>query len=193
MHALPIFCNHFEELQTVLFEVELVINNAPLTYVYPNTVETCLRPTHLFFDRELLYSSNTTSTVIRNLTVNSSTTDKINRISNHFWDKLRYEYVVNLRKTQRTSKLNINSTKINVIGFVLVYDEKAPRHFWRIAIVTGVLSSRDSEMARGIVRIANTSAILKHSVNKLFTFENACQTPTKQIRQGKKSLGKKPP
>ena len=76
---------------------------------------------------------------------------------------------------------------------MLVYDEKVPIHFWRIAIVTGVLSSRDSEMARGIVRIANTNAILKHSVNKLFTFENACQTPTKQIRQGKKSLGKKPP
>ena len=28
---------------------------------------------------------------------------------------------------------------------VLVYDEKIPRHFWKIAIVTGVLPSRDSE------------------------------------------------
>ena len=27
------FCNHFEELQTVLFEVELIFNNKPLTYV----------------------------------------------------------------------------------------------------------------------------------------------------------------
>ena len=36
------FCNHFLELQTVLFEVELIINSAPLTYVYPNTIETCL-------------------------------------------------------------------------------------------------------------------------------------------------------
>ena len=35
------FCNHFEELQTVLFEVELNINNALLTYAYPNTTETC--------------------------------------------------------------------------------------------------------------------------------------------------------
>ena len=33
--ALPIFCNHFEELQTMLFEVEEIINNAPLIYVYP--------------------------------------------------------------------------------------------------------------------------------------------------------------
>ena len=31
---------------------------------------------------------------------------------------------------------------------VLVYDEKVPRHFWRIAIVTGVLLSRNSETKR---------------------------------------------
>ena len=40
-HLLLFFCNHFEELQTVLFEVELIINNAPLAYAYPNTIETC--------------------------------------------------------------------------------------------------------------------------------------------------------
>ena len=42
-----------------------------------------------------------------NLTVLSSTTDKIKRISNHFWDRWRHEYVVSLRETQRTSKLII--------------------------------------------------------------------------------------
>ena len=41
---------------------------------------------------------------------------------------------------------------------VLVYDEKVPRKFWRIAIVTGVLPSRDSEKA---------NAILKRPINKL--------------------------
>ena len=68
--------------------------------VYLNTIETCLTPNHLLFGRQLLYSSNTTSTVVRNLTVLSSTTDKINRISNHFLDRWRHEYVVNLRETQ---------------------------------------------------------------------------------------------
>ena len=42
------FWNHFEELQTMLFTVEMIINNAPLTYVYLNTVETCLTPNYLF-------------------------------------------------------------------------------------------------------------------------------------------------
>ena len=36
------FCNYFEELQTALIEVKLIINNASLTYVYPNTIKTCL-------------------------------------------------------------------------------------------------------------------------------------------------------
>ena len=86
------FCNHFKALQTVLFEVELIINNAPLTYVYPNTIETCLTPNHLLFGRQLLYSPNTTSTVVRNLTIISSPIDKINCISNHYLDKQRHQY-----------------------------------------------------------------------------------------------------
>ena len=35
----------------------------------------------------------------------------INRISYQFWDRWRYEYVVNLRETQQTSKLNIKRRK----------------------------------------------------------------------------------
>ena len=58
-------------------------------------------------------ASNSTSTVVRNLTVFSSTTDKVKRVSNRFLERWRHGYVVNLRKTQRTSKLNINSLKIN--------------------------------------------------------------------------------
>ena len=37
--------------------------------------------------------------------------------------------VVNLRETQRTSELNINSPKINVNDIVLVYDETCPDTF----------------------------------------------------------------
>ena len=47
-----------------------------------------------------------------------------------------------------------------------------PRHFWRIAIVTGVLPGRDSELRGAIVRMAKINTILKRPVNKLFTVEN---------------------
>ena len=96
----------------MFIEVKLIINNAPLTYVYPNTIKAYLIPNHLLFGRQLICYSNTTSAVIRNLTVLSSTTDKINRISNHFWHRWRHEYVVNLCETQRVSKLNKSSQKL---------------------------------------------------------------------------------
>ena len=47
----PLFCNHlffcnpFAEQQTVLTEVKLIINNAPLTY--QNTTKICLTLNHL--------------------------------------------------------------------------------------------------------------------------------------------------
>ena len=41
-------CNHFEKLQIALFKVELIINNASSTYVYPKTIEKCLTPNHFY-------------------------------------------------------------------------------------------------------------------------------------------------
>ena len=76
---------------------------------------------------------------------------------------------MNLRETQRTSKLNINSLKINVNDIVLAFYEKVPRHFWRIAIVTRLLPSRDS-ITYYLLLLPNT--ILKRPVNKLFAAEN---------------------
>ena len=79
---------------------------------------------------------------------------------------------MNLRETQRTSKLNKDSLKINITDIVLAFYEKVPRHFWKISIVTQVLRSRDSEIRRVIVRIEKTNTILKCPVNKLLAVEN---------------------
>ena len=38
-----------QSLQTVLIEVKLIINVAPLTYVYPDTIKTYLTLNHLLF------------------------------------------------------------------------------------------------------------------------------------------------
>ena len=183
MRAPPFFCNHLVFLQSLYFNIH-TLNT--LTYVYTNTIETCFTLSHLLFGRQLLYSSNITSTAVRNLTVLSSITDKINHISNHFLDRWRHEYVANLRETQQTSKLNINSLKFNVNDTVLFFNEKVPRHFWRIAIVTRVLPSRDSEIRGLIVRIAKTNTILKCPVKNLFAVEN--MTLIKEIMQWNKSL-----
>ena len=62
----------------MLFQIELILNNVPLIYIYPNTIEKNMFNTQLFvwyLTRWLLLSSNPTSSVAANLTVLSSTTD----------------------------------------------------------------------------------------------------------------------
>ena len=43
-----------KELQSMLIETKLIINTAPLTYDYPNTIKTYLTPNHLLFGGHLL-------------------------------------------------------------------------------------------------------------------------------------------
>ena len=54
---------------------------------------------------------------------------------------------------------------------MLVYDEKVPRHFCRIAMVTGVLPIEIMKQKGATVRIKMASIILKRRVNKLFPTE----------------------
>ena len=80
---------------------------------------------------------------------------------------------MNLRETKRTSKLNIDSLKINITDIVLVFYKKVPRHFWKISIVTRVSPSKESEIRGVIVRIGKTNTIPKCPISKLFAVENA--------------------
>ena len=95
---------------------------------------------------------------------------------------------MNLCETQRTSKLNKDPLKIKVNDIVLVFYEKVLRHFWRIAIVTRVLPSRNSEIRGAIVRIVKTNKILKHPVNRLFAVENTYHDTNQTYKAGHKEI-----
>ena len=44
---------NYEELQTVLCEVETILNNRPLTYYYSDNTKQCVTPNHLLFGRTI--------------------------------------------------------------------------------------------------------------------------------------------
>ena len=41
----------YEEMRTVLFECEAILNNRPLTFIYPTELTSCLTPNHLLYGR----------------------------------------------------------------------------------------------------------------------------------------------
>ena len=45
---------NYEELSTIIVEIEAIINSRPLTYIYDDEVEDLLTPSHFLLGRRLL-------------------------------------------------------------------------------------------------------------------------------------------
>ena len=97
---------NYDEMQTVLFELEMILNDRSLKYVYPVEIENALTPNYLLFGRTL------TSIADRNTPIQSRAQNitaqrkKVNRVINYFWDRWHKEYVVNLRETHKKNFQN---------------------------------------------------------------------------------------
>ena len=70
----------YEELQTVLYEVEQLINNRPITYHDSDNEESCLTPNHLLYGRTLKYSNFLSDSTPGELT----TPKKLDNLLSHF-------------------------------------------------------------------------------------------------------------
>ena len=86
----------YEQLETILFEIEAIINNCPITYLYDDESESCLTPNHLLFERTLLLSNSSTTNLSYPNPNPIIKPTKLPNIINHFWDRWCKEYLVNL-------------------------------------------------------------------------------------------------
>ena len=71
----------YDEMQTVLFVVEMILNNRPLAFLYPNEIENALTPNQLLFGRRLTSTSDLNTPIqfrAQNITVQSK---KVNCIT----------------------------------------------------------------------------------------------------------------
>ena len=90
----------YEELLTVLIEIEGVLNSRPLTYVYDDDLQP-LTPSQLVIGRRLLTNPNSVITEteqIQDRRVITKREKHLQKILNHFWNRWRREYVTELRE-----------------------------------------------------------------------------------------------
>jgi len=48
---------NYDQMLTLLLEIESIINNRPITYVYPKDLEPCVTPNHLLYGRKLSFTA----------------------------------------------------------------------------------------------------------------------------------------
>ena len=153
------------ELQTVVAEIELVLNNRPLIDDYDDDQEDLLTPNHLVFGRRL------DQNVIANKEQSAKAQHaKVKTMTDHFWNTWRKEYLTTLRESN-TKKANKGQT-IEKGDIVIVFEENVPRHLWRMGRVEDLLISTSDNRIRGAtVRLGKTGTLLNRPVNKLYPLE----------------------
>ena len=103
---------------------------------------------------------------------------KINNILNHFWDRWKKEYLINLREHHKVKLQKFNRPQMQLKDNVMVEEERQSRSMWRVGIVEELFQGNDSQIWRAKVRIPKTNSILKRPVNKLYLVKRMKDTVT---------------
>ncbi|KAF8768276.1 hypothetical protein HNY73_021115 [Argiope bruennichi] len=138
----------FKELETIFLEIEAIVNSRPITYLYNEPSEPSpLTPSHFLIGKRLA-SLPVIQSKIEELNVNrDSLTKRIKyqqTILNHFWNRWRKEYLLNLRSAYISPQPGkICSFKVNDV--VLINDERYPRNMWMIGRILELCPGRDGQ------------------------------------------------
>lgn len=166
----------YEELMTVLVEVEGTLNSRPLTYVYSDVCEQPLTPSHLVIGKRLatLPDSSDLSDEEDDAHTLQKRARYLERLLKHFWNRWLKEYLVNLRESHRSKCKKGQTRDISIGDIVIIHDENIARSKWRTGEVKELIKSNDSEVRGAVVRTLTkrgTRSTLRRPVQKLFPLE----------------------
>ena len=154
-----------EELLTLMKEVENVINNRPLVFVYDEVDEIVLTPNKLLFGRNLPVVAP--SDDVYNEKQLSKRARYLDTLLDHWWHRWYTDYLVELREYHR-----IKGKKQMLIpnegDVVLVADEKLKRANWKIGRIKNLIPSKDDNIRIADVILKKTGNLIRRPINKLF-------------------------
>ncbi|GBM09627.1 hypothetical protein AVEN_223462-1, partial [Araneus ventricosus] len=163
----------FEELQTILAEIEAIINSRPLTYVYNEPNEPFpLTPANFLTGRRLTALPNWSGK--RNIELFKGKKELIKRylyrekILNNFWKRWKREYLLQLKGANLNKNVNVK-TEFNVNDIVLIGEEKVPRQLWKLGKVIDVHKGRDSKVRSATIK--TSTGIIKRPIQLLYNLE----------------------
>lgn len=169
----------YEELLTVTAEVEMILNSRPLSYVSTEDLDEPLTPSHLLTGRRLLslpdQNSSESSDYEADLDANDLTRrmKHLSNVMNHFWNRWREEYLLELRESHRFNKTDGSGT-VGLGDIVVVHDESRPRGLWRLARVEKLITGADGSTRGAVVRVSSRKrrpTTIKRPVQRLYPLE----------------------
>ncbi|GFW85048.1 integrase catalytic domain-containing protein [Trichonephila clavipes] len=146
-----------DELETLLIEIEGVLNSRPLTYIFSEFNEPePLTPSHMILGRRVNSLPPARLNFGSNLSNRKVLIKRFNyreRLLNMFWRKWSKEYICMLKSAHCVAP--IGEIKEFKIDDVVLINEKFPRHFWKLGKVVDVFPSRDGKICSCKIKTQN--------------------------------------
>jgi len=169
-------CLTYDELHTILVEVESLINSRPITYIYDDeeSISYALTPSHLLYGRRITNMPNG----VHNEIISSYNTltrkakyhyNLLQKISNHW----KNDYLLSLRE-QSTVKKGKNPN-IAEGDIVIVKNDSTTRNFWKLAKVEQLLTGADGVTRAVMIRVCSGgnghTRLLRRSIKHVVPIE----------------------
>ena len=133
----------YEELLTVISEIESVVNSRPLCYVYDNSIEEVITPSHLLLDRRVLTRLDSDFNE-NNMDCNalSRRLHYLQTLIVHYWNRWRPKHLSELRERHKLTNV-IPDRQIKLNEVVIIEETHVPRSRWKIGQVEEFITSKD--------------------------------------------------
>ena len=158
-----------EELEDVLIDVELCLNNRPLSYVEDDIDFPVLTPnTMMFGQRYNLPEEDADNEPDRDLRKRAR---YLQRCKEHMWNRWTNEYLRGLRERHDLTH-DEQSNVINVGDVMLIKGEQRNRAKWKIGIVSRLISGNDGVVRGAVLKSGRDT--LERAVQHLYPMELSC-------------------
>ena len=141
----------FDELRTVLVEVEATLNTRPLTYEYEEVSSEVLTPSHLVYGRRITSLPDGQLVTGKDSTKNNTIArfKYLSTILGHFWNRWKREYLTNLREFHKVGVSEKGSALVKPGDVVIVFEQGKKRGEWKTGVVQELIRG-DDEVVRGV-------------------------------------------
>ena len=167
----------YDELNTVIIQIEAVLNARPLTYLYTDSIEEALTPSHLIIGRRILNLPDTFLEEDEDAQVTGKTARSrqfyLSQVLTHYWKRWKREYLVDLRECHNLKSRGQNTPVIKQGDIVTIEDEhQRNRLLWKLGSVRSIIKDSEGVPRGAQVRTSNGN-IIQRPLQKLFPLELA--------------------
>ena len=165
------------KLQTIVVEIEAILNDRPLTYTSTDLNDPePLCPSHLLYGRRIVslpYPLDDEDPKDPDYLV-TPIREMVNRqmqLIQHFQTRWKQEYLTALREFHKV-KGTFTPQTIKVGDVVLIHDD-SPRFRWKMAVIENLIKGKDEYVRAAEVR--TSSGRTNRPINRLYPLEISCK------------------